>query len=412
MLRSRRGSRASIVNVFTYSTIFEDEEGVGGEEKHRGVLLQPVDLDDSSLSSEKVPDNDYSVSEISESFTFVQTGKKLLSVLTGPGAAMAMGEEDTDVEEDDEFDEYSEVTFEQPKPVVADVRVRKNTVYGQMAPNQRKLTPMVPNMAPIVAKLGSTQKKNLENHNHGSSGGGLCHCAETYRNAREKRRRAVSTVVNMHQAKDVVQSTSDDTSLSSESGDELGKLGRVRKKSRFLAAKEVEKALVEGIWKLEANRNYEEYLAAIGTGPCSQDMVMRADVKLTIEQEVDKQWRISTETVIKAKSIRGYRTSNRKWTENKFKVGEGKPELLDDWDQRLVVTTLALEEDGSRLCLHQLAEKDQMHCKDTTVELDVDPEDPEVLVMTCLAGEVRAWRRFLKQKPPKSFANRKISAPF
>jgi len=402
MLRSRRGSRASIVNVFTYSTIFEDEEGVGGEEKHRGVLLQPVDLDDSSLSSEKVPDNDYSVSEISESFTFVQTGKKLLSVLTGPGAAMAMGEEDTDVEEDDEFDEYSEVTFEQPKPVVADVRVRKNTVYGHMAPN----------MATNPKKsINNNNNNNGEKHNHGSSGGGLCHCAETYRNAREKRRRAVSTVVNMHQNKSV-QSTSDDTSLSSESGDELSKLGRVRKKSRFLAAKEVEKALVEGIWKLEANRNYEEYLAAIGTGPCSQDMVMRADVKLTIEQEVDKQWRISTETVIKAKSIRGYRTSNRKWTENKFKVGEGKPELLDDWDQRLVVTTLTLEEEGSRLCLHQIAEKDQMHCKDTTVELDVDPEDPEVLIMTCLAGEVRAWRRFLKQKPPKSFASRKISAPF
>jgi len=395
------------VNVFTYSTIFEDEEGAGGEEKQRGVLIQPVDLDDLSLSSEKVLDNDYSVSEISESFTIVQTGEKLLSVLTGVGSAIK-GEEDTDVEEDDEFDEYSEVTFEQPKPVVADVRVRKNTVYGHMAPNQRKLTPMFSNMAPNEKKLSSNQEK----HNHGTSGGGLCHCAETYRNAREKRRRAVSTVVNMHQAKNVVQSTSDDTSLSSESGDELGKLGRVRKKSRFLAAKEVEKALVEGIWKLEANRNYEEYLAAIGTGPCSQDMVMRADVKLSIEQEVDKQWRISTETVIKAKSIRGYRTSNRKWTENKFKVGEGKPELLDDWDQRLVVTTLALEEDGSRLCLHQLAEKDQMHCKDTTVELDVDPEDPEVLIMTCLAGDVRAWRRFLKQKPPKSFANRKISAPF
>lgn len=395
------------MNVFTYSTIFEDEEGAGSEEKQRGVLIQPVDLDDSSLSSEKVLDNDYSVSEISESFTIVQTGEKLLSVLTGVGSGIK-GEEDTDVEEDDEFDEYSEVTFEQPKPVVADVRVRKNTVYGHMAPNQRKLTPMVSNMAPNEKKLSSNQEK----HNHGTSGGGLCHCAETYRNAREKRRRAVSTVVNMHQAKNVVQSTSDDTSLSSESGDELGKLGRVRKKSRFLAAKEVEKALVEGIWKLEANRNYEEYLAAIGTGPCSQDMVMRADVKLSIEQEVDKQWRISTETVIKAKSIRGYRTSNRKWTENKFKVGEGKPELLDDWDQRLVVTTLALEEDGSRLCLHQLAEKDQMHCKDTTVELDVDPEDPEVLIMTCLAGDVRAWRRFLKQKPPKSFANRKISAPF
>jgi len=396
MLRSRRGSRASIVNVFTYSTIFEDEEG-SREENH--MLLQPL-LDDSSLlSSEKLPDNDYSVSEISESFTIVQTGEERKLVLTG---MLMKGEEDTDVEEDDEFDEYSEVTFEQPKPVVADVRVRKNTVYGHMAPN------MATNPK---NSINNNNNNNGEKHNHGSSGGGLCHCAETYRNAREKRRRAVSTVVNMHQNKSV-QSTSDDTSLSSESGDELSKLGRVRKKSRFLAAKEVEKALVEGIWKLEANRNYEEYLAAIGTGPCSQDMVMRADVKLTIEQEVDKQWRISTETVIKAKSIRGYRTSNRKWTENKFKVGEGKPELLDDWDQRLVVTTLTLEEEGSRLCLHQIAEKDQMHCKDTTVELDVDPEDPEVLIMTCLAGEVRAWRRFLKQKPPKSFASRKISAPF
>merc|ERR1712192_393141 len=314
-------------------------------------------------------------------------------------------EEDTDVEEDDEFDEYSEVTFEQPKPkpVVPHVRVRKNTVYGHMAPD------MAPNPKKSISNNNNVNNNNGEKHNHG---GGLCHCAETYRNAREKRRRAVSTVVNMHQHNKSVQSTSDDTSLSSESGDELSKLGRVRKKSRFLAAKEVEKALVEGIWKLEANRNYEEYLAAIGTGPCSQDMVMRADVKLTIEQEVDKQWRISTETVIKAKSIRGYRTSNRKCTENKFKVGEGKPELLDDWDQRLVVTTLTLEEEGSRLCLHQLAEKDQMHCKDTMVELDVDPEDPEVLIMTCLAGEVRAWRRFLKQKPPKSFASRKISAPF
>lgn len=136
----------------------------------------------------------------------------------------------------------------------------------------------------------------------------------------------------------------------------------------------------------EANRNYEEFLAAIGTGPCSQDMVMRAAVTLTIEQvamvtgasrmthgqEMDKQWRISSETVIKAKSVRGYRTANRKWTENKFKVreawdtryrchqaGEGKPELVDDWDQRLVVTTLTAPENG-RLVLQQVAEKDQV----------------------------------------------------
>merc|ERR1712062_414792 len=65
-----------------------------------------------------------------------------------------------------------------------------------------------------------------------------------------------------------------------------------------------------------------------------------------------------------------------------------------------------LEEEGSRLCLSQVAEKDQMHCKDTTVELDVYPEEPEVLVMTCVAGDIRAWRRFFKQKPPKYAASR------
>ena len=37
-------------------------------------------------------------------------------------------------------------------------------------------------------------------------------------------------------------------------------------------------------------------------------------------KEPDKQWRISTETLIRAKSVKGYRTNNRKWTENKFKV--------------------------------------------------------------------------------------------
>ena len=44
-----------------------------------------------------------------------------------------------------------------------------------------------------------------------------------------------------------------------------------------------------------------------GTGACTGDMVMRADVVITILQEQDKQWRIAQETLIKAKSVRGYR---------------------------------------------------------------------------------------------------------
>ena len=34
--------------------------------------------------------------------------------------------------------------------------------------------------------------------------------------------------------------------------------------------------------------------------------------------------------------------------------------MLDDWDQRLVVTTLQVDEEGHRLELQQVAEKDQV----------------------------------------------------
>ena len=51
----------------------------------------------------------------------------------------------------------------------------------------------------------------------------------------------------------------------------------------------------------------------------------------------DKQWKILSETSIKAKSIRGYKTRNFKLTSNKFKLNEPKPELLEDWDPRYFI---------------------------------------------------------------------------
>ena len=58
--------------------------------------------------------------------------------------------------------------------------------------------------------------------------------------------------------------------------------------------------------------------------------------------------------------MRGYSTYNRKLTENKWKAGTEKPELVEDWDQRLLVTTLTRREDGNILELTQMAEKDQV----------------------------------------------------
>jgi len=357
-VRRTAPKRASIILSYTWSTIFEDS-----------------DVEDQG--------GDYSVSEISESFTLRRLEN---SVSLSPTTDTI--NEDTDVEADDDFEELSEVTFQpvdvndsELKVVGASQRVRKSTIMN--------------NTNPML---------NPQNHSKCST-----HCASTYHTSRDRRRRAVSSVVSpqIFSTNKKIVSTSEDTSLD-ESSDELAKL-RVRKKSKFNPQKH-QTQMIEGTFKLEASKNYEEFLAAIGTGPCSQDMVMRADMVMVISQEPDKQWRIANETLIKAKSVRGYRTNNRKWTENKFKAGEAKPELLDDWDQRLIVTTLNVDTEGTTLELNQIAEKDQWNCKDSTLVLEVDPMEKDTLIMTCMVDDVVAWRKFQRQTSSKF--SRKISAPF
>ena len=59
---------------------------------------------------------------------------------------------------------------------------------------------------------------------------------------------------------------------------------RRRKVSKFRADKSMERKLIEGTFKLSESMNYEEYLAGIGTGPFTQDLVMRAGMVLRINQ--------------------------------------------------------------------------------------------------------------------------------
>ena len=254
--------RASLIISYTWSTIFEDSDA---EDK-----------------------GDNSVSEVSESFTIRCVGN---SASVNP--TIDTIDEDTDIEADEEFNEISEVSFQ-----TEESNVRKST------PRVRKSTIMNNTHPPI------------DTHSHAKC---ATQCASTYQFSRERRRRAVSSVVSPSTilTNKKIVSTSEDTSID-ESADELSKL-RVRKKSKFNPQKH-KTQLIEGTFKLVGSKNYEEFLSAIGTGPCSQDMVMRADMVMVIAQEPDKQWRIANETLIKAKSVRGYRTNNRKWTENKFKV--------------------------------------------------------------------------------------------
>merc|ERR1711874_395053 len=284
--------------------------------------------------------------------------------------------DDTDIEVDDDFDEYSEVTFEDKVPKI---------------------------------RTDKKHKKSIQSDNKGKT---CLHttcctqCASTYNNPRSRRKTvsALSYERQLAVQKGAVSEDSDASSLASPQGR--------RKASVFRIERVPEQKLIEGTYKHSGSINYEEYLAAIGTGPCTQDLVMRAGMVLRISQEPDRQWRISTETLIRAKSVKGYRTNNRKWTENKFKAGEPKPELVDDWDQRLVVTTLTVNNTGSMITLDQAAEMDMPRSQDSVMVLEVDPEEPDVLIMTCVAGDIVGWRKFDRQVVNSKFTGRKISSPY
>merc|ERR1712243_191509 len=96
----------------------------------------------------------------------------------------------------------------------------------------------------------------------------------------------------------------------------------------------------------------------------------------------DDMWRLGWETSIKAKSVTGYSTYNRKLTQNRFMEGEGKPELLDDWDQRMVVSILQRGDGGRSITIIQKAIKDQKFNKDSVITYNLDPEDRSILTVT------------------------------
>lgn len=81
------------------------------------------------------------------------------------------------------------------------------------------------------------------------------------------------------------------------------------------------------------NTSKFHFFLAFSTNPIF-GAFFRSDFMVTLYEDLDKQWKILSETCVKAKSIRGYKTKSFKMTANKFRLGEAKPELLEDWDPR------------------------------------------------------------------------------
>ena len=70
------------------------------------------------------------------------------------------------------------------------------------------------------------------------------------------------------------------------------------------------------------------------------------------------------------------------------KADEAKPEVLEDWDPRFVVTTLSCSQEGDVVSLSQVAEKDMFAKQDSVVTLEVEEGDPDTMIMTASAGDV------------------------
>ena len=206
----------------------------GNVKKYRGQASITV-----SLTSVE----EYSVSEYQGSFTLLTPSLERKQMSSRP--------EDTDIEDDDEFLEYSEVTTEQ----------------------------------------GREERR---------SGGTQCStgCALTYHSYKSRRK----------------------PSSTPTPPPPTSPTPRERKASKYGAEASLTRKPLEGSWQLVGTFRYRDFLSSVGVAPFSQDLVMRSCLVLRITQEQDRQWRLSTETLIRAKSVKGYRSSNRKWTENKFKV--------------------------------------------------------------------------------------------
>ena len=81
--------------------------------------------------------------------------------------------------------------------------------------------------------------------------------------------------------------------------------------------------------------------------------------------------------------------------------------MLEDWDPRLVVTTLTTSKLGDRMVLSQVAEKDMRYTQDSLVEMEINDQDENILIMTCSTDSATGWRKFERQNNQTKFEEKK-----
>ena len=190
-----------------------------------------------SITVSVTTENNYSVYEYETSFTLVtpSIGKRTLR---------HNNDDDTDVDEDDEFLEYSEVTYDGKENNTAAAYNRgKNKIDGD------RDTP-----------LQSSQCRSL--------------CALTYNNHRERRKTLISHNFDARSLEDHSEQGSSSVATPT----------KQRKLSKYGAEAPVSLKPIEGSWVLVGSDNYRAYLLAIGAGRYSVDLAMSAATVIRIHQ--------------------------------------------------------------------------------------------------------------------------------
>ena len=85
---------------------------------------------------------------------------------------------------------------------------------------------------------------------------------------------------------------------------------------------------------MKSCNNMGEILQLCGSGQYTSDMVINADMVLSLQEDIDYHWWIRYEYRFKGKNHVGLMTHANKMTSNTFYPGDEKTESTEDWDKR------------------------------------------------------------------------------
>ena len=85
---------------------------------------------------------------------------------------------------------------------------------------------------------------------------------------------------------------------------------------------------------MTSSDNMDKILPLVGAGPGITTIISKADMMVSLQEDVDFGWWVRYEYLYKGKTRMGFKAKAHKMTSNKFIPDSERPESLEDWDKR------------------------------------------------------------------------------